>query len=32
MFYAQIHKLDKLYKSGKLWGPIGPLEDSFAMS
>jgi hypothetical protein len=25
MFNAQIHKLDKIEKSGKLWGPIAGL-------
>jgi hypothetical protein len=29
---SQIHKLDKVGKSGKLWGPIGPLENYFLMS
>jgi hypothetical protein len=31
MFYAQIHKLDKIEKSGKLWGPIAGLQLCFLM-
>jgi hypothetical protein len=30
-FYAQIHKLDKPSKSGKLWGPIAGLQLCFLM-
>jgi hypothetical protein len=31
MFYPQIHKLDKVQKSGNLWGPIGPLDNELWM-
>jgi hypothetical protein len=32
MFNAQINKLDKNEKSGKLWGPIAGLQYSFPLS